>query len=73
MYAIRSYYASQTCISLLLAQKDLESARQALQAARPRHFRRLEKEEDIALVSIVGEGMARKPGIAARCFRNNFV
>lgn len=65
---IKSVVTSQTCISLLLAQKDLESARQALQAARPRHFRRLEKEEDIALVSIVGEGMARKPGIAARCF-----
>jgi aspartate kinase len=65
---IKSVVTSQTCISLLLARSDLESARNALEAVRPRRFRRLQKEEGIALVSIVGEGLARKPGIAARCF-----
>ena len=34
----------------------------------PRPFRRLEKIEDVSLVGIVGEGLLRRKGIAARCF-----
>ncbi len=65
---IKSVVTSQTCISLLLAQKDLEAGRQALKALRPRPYRRLEKIEDIALVGIVGEGLIHRTGVAARCF-----
>ncbi|MBU0986399.1 MAG: aspartate kinase [Proteobacteria bacterium] len=65
---IKSVVTSQTCISLLLARKDLEPSRRALMSLHPRPFRRLEKIEDVALVSIVGEGLMTRKGIAARCF-----
>lgn len=65
---IRSVVTSQTCISLLLARSDLDAGRQALMSLRPRPFRRIEKVADSALISIVGDGLSRKKGIAARCF-----
>ena len=65
---IRSVVTSQTCISLLLARDDLDAGRQALMSLRPRPFRRIQKVTDAALISIVGEGLSRKKGIAARCF-----
>lgn len=65
---IRSVVTSQTCISLLLARSDLESGRLALMSLRPRPFRGIRKVNDVALISIVGEGLSRKKGIAARCF-----
>ena len=65
---IRSVVTSQTCISLLLARSDLDAGRQALMSLKPRPFRRIEKVADAALISIVGEGLSRKKGIAARCF-----
>lgn len=65
---IRSVVTSQTCISLLLAEKDLETGYLALRTLRPKPYKRLEKIEDVALVSIVGEGLMQKKGIAARCF-----
>ena len=34
----------------------------------PRPYRRLEKVQDVALVGIVGKGLLRRKGIAARCF-----
>jgi len=65
---IKSAVTSQTCISFLLAHKDLEAGRHALAPLRPKPYRRLEKVDDVALVSIVGEGLLRSKGIAARCF-----
>jgi aspartate kinase len=65
---IKSVVTSQTCISLLLAHKDLETGREALNSLRPRPYRRLESIDDVALVGIVGEGLAKRKGIAARCF-----
>jgi aspartate kinase len=65
---IKSVVTSQTCISLLLAREDIKPAKKALMAIKPRPFRELEKSEDIALVAIVGEGLAQKSGIAAKCF-----
>jgi aspartate kinase len=65
---IKSAVTSQTCISFLLAHKDLEAGRHALASLRPKPYRRLEKVDDVALVSIVGEGLLRSKGIAARCF-----
>ena len=52
---IRSVVTSQTCISLILAGKDLEPGYQALKSLRPKPYRRLEKIKNLALVSIVGE------------------
>jgi aspartate kinase len=65
---IKSVVTSQTCISLLLARKDLGPATQALQNLHPRPYSSLEMTEDIALVAVVGKGLAEKPGIAAGCF-----
>ena len=65
---IRSVVTSQTCISLLLSQKDLDAGYQALMDLKPRPFRRLEKVENVALICIVGQGLAQKEGIAANCF-----
>ncbi|MBW1979648.1 MAG: aspartate kinase [Deltaproteobacteria bacterium] len=65
---IKSVVTSQTSITLLLASDDLEAGYRALQTLRPRPYRRLEKNDDVALVGIVGEGLARRKGIAARCF-----
>jgi aspartate kinase len=65
---IKSVVTSQTCISLLLARKDLEPARTALKLLQPKPYRRLEKVEDVALVSIVGKGLLKGKGVAAKCF-----
>ncbi|MFC1857389.1 aspartate kinase [Thermodesulfobacteriota bacterium] len=65
---IKSVVTSQTCISLLLSQNDLEPGRLALSGIKPRPYRRLEILEDVALVGIVGDGLLHRKGIAARCF-----
>ena len=65
---IKSVVTSQTCISLLFSKKDVEKARLALKELKPRPYRRLEKLEHVALIGIVGEGLLKKKGVAARCF-----
>jgi aspartate kinase len=65
---IKSVVTSQTCISFLLARKDLDKAYQAVQLLSPKPYRRLEKVQDVALVGIVGKGLLKQKGIAARCF-----
>jgi len=65
---IKSVVTSQTCISILLTRDDLERGRQALKELRPKPYRKLEKIEDVALVSLVGEGLGKRKGIAAACF-----
>jgi aspartate kinase len=65
---IKSVVTSQTCISLLLAGKDIDKGYHALKGLRPRPYRRLEKVQDVALVGIVGEGLLRRKGIAGKCF-----
>ncbi len=65
---IKSVVTSQTCISLLLAGNDLEAGRKALKTITPRPYRTIETMDDLVLISIVGEGLFQKKGIAARCF-----
>jgi aspartate kinase len=65
---IKSVVTSQTCISILLERKDLESGYNALKSLKPRPYQRIEKLENVALVSIVGDGLVHRKGIAARCF-----
>ena len=65
---IKSVVTSQTCISFLLARNDVDKAYQAVQLLSPRPYRRLERVQDVALVGIVGKGLLRRKGIAARCF-----
>jgi len=65
---IKSVVTSQTCISILLARENTEDGRRALQELHPKPYRKLEKIEDVALVSLVGRGLNRRKGIAAQCF-----
>ncbi|MFO7748908.1 MAG: aspartate kinase [Desulfobacteraceae bacterium] len=65
---IKSVITSQTCIGLLLAEKDIDPAQGAIQKIKPRPYRRTEKNRTVALVSIVGEGLHHCKGIAAKCF-----
>ncbi|MBI4713311.1 MAG: aspartate kinase [Planctomycetes bacterium] len=65
---IKSVITSQTCINLLLAKEDLDLAYQALHKAHIRVIEHLEKVKDIALIGIVGEGLVKTKGLAARVF-----
>jgi aspartate kinase len=65
---IKSAVTSQTCISLLLSLSDLEPGYRALRVLKPKPYRRLERVGDVAMVSIVGEGLGQHRGVAARCF-----
>ncbi|MBW2055984.1 MAG: aspartate kinase [Deltaproteobacteria bacterium] len=65
---ITSVVTSQTCISLLLGREDMEKGYQEIRNIRPRPYVHLEKAGDLALVGIVGKGLAEKRGIAAQVF-----
>ena len=65
---IKSVITSQTCISLLLSRKDIGRAHECVQNIRPIPFRESSSRADVALVSIVGEGLHLNRGIAAKCF-----
>jgi aspartate kinase len=65
---IKSVVTSQTCISFLLGLKDIDRGYRALQGLKPRPYRKLVKVQHVALVGIVGEGILRRKGVAARCF-----
>ena len=65
---IKSVVTSQTCISLLLAGRDVDKGYHAIKGLNPRPYRRLEKVRNVALVGIVGKGLLRRKGIAGRCF-----
>ncbi len=65
---IKSVVTSQTCISILLSRKDIESGHQSIQKIQPLPFEKSSIIADVALVSIVGEGLQHSRGIAAKCF-----
>jgi len=65
---IKSVVTSQTCISLLLSRKDIQKGRESIQKIRPLPFRESSVITDVALVSIVGEGLQTNRGVAAKCF-----
>ncbi|MCK5311534.1 MAG: aspartate kinase, partial [Desulfobacteraceae bacterium] len=65
---IKSVITSQTCISLLLSENDIDKSQNIIQAIKPKPYRRSEKSIDVALISIVGDGILRHKGIAAKCF-----
>ncbi|MCG8529611.1 MAG: aspartate kinase, partial [Desulfovibrionales bacterium] len=65
---IKSVVTSQTCISRLLGKKELEGAKAALEGIDPSPFTALSSRDQVALVSIVGDGLHQHHGIAATCF-----
>ena len=65
---IKSVVTSQTCISLLLSRKDIAKGHKSIQGIEPSPYRKSTVICDVALVSIVGEGLHQNRGIAAKCF-----
>lgn len=65
---VKSVVTSQTCITLILSRKDIQTGNAAVQSIRPIPFRNTVMVTDVALVSIVGEGLHTNRGIAAKCF-----
>jgi aspartokinase len=65
---IKSVITSQTCISLLLSKKDIEKSLEIIKKIKPEPFRKLSANKDVALVSIVGEGLSHNRSVAAKYF-----
>ena len=65
---IKSVITSQTCISILLSENDIDRSQSIIQTIKPKPYIRSEKSKNVALVSIVGDGILRHKGIAAKCF-----
>ncbi|MBN2206484.1 MAG: aspartate kinase [Candidatus Aminicenantes bacterium] len=65
---IYSIITAQTCINLLVDGKDARRGFEALKSDRNGVIARVDLEEDVALVAVVGEGMVERRGVAARVF-----
>ncbi|MFA5313908.1 MAG: aspartate kinase [Methanomassiliicoccales archaeon] len=65
---IYSAVTSQTCIALLIDRKDLSLAKKILSDIREGFISKIETNDDLALVCIVGEGLGFSKGIASRVF-----
>ena len=65
---IKSVVTSQTCISLLLETRDMDRGYALLEKLTPNPFRKVERNDDVALICMVGEGLNTRKGVAARCF-----
>jgi bifunctional aspartokinase / homoserine dehydrogenase 1 len=65
---IHSVITSQTCINLLVDRADAQSGAEEVRKIANGVVRDVELEEDIALVAVVGEGLLRRTGVAARVF-----
>ncbi|MHC9542740.1 MAG: aspartate kinase [Vulcanimicrobiota bacterium] len=65
---IRSVITAQTCINILLGQSDLEAGYQAVKQAQSTSVEFIDRIDDLALVGVVGEGLASTEGLAARVF-----
>jgi aspartate kinase len=65
---IRSVITSQTCINILLGSDDLDICHQALKEVGSTSVEAIEKIGDLALIGVVGEGLAKTAGLASRVF-----
>ena len=65
---IYSIITSQTSINLLLDQQDAERAARALFSIVGGVIEKVEQQDDIALIAVVGSGIKKQKGIAARVF-----
>lgn len=66
---ISSVFTSQTAICFLLQGNDLKKARKAIKHESPALISDMEPISDIALVALVGEGITKRHGIAAKAFQ----
>lgn len=65
---IFSIITSQTCINLLLDSKDSQASYQSILKLGEGTIEKVQLEDDIALVSVVGKGLQKRKGVAARVF-----
>jgi aspartate kinase/aspartokinase/homoserine dehydrogenase 1 len=65
---IKSVITAQTSINFLLALEDLPKALQLTRNLTLSAVSRIEAEQDLSLIALVGEGILEKHGIAARMF-----
>jgi len=65
---IISIITSQTCINLLVDRKDSEKSYAALRSLKGGIINHIAKDNSMALVAVVGNGLQQKKGIAARVF-----
>jgi aspartate kinase len=65
---IYSVITSQTCINLLVAKNEARRSYESLKQFEGGVIDKIDKEEDIALIAVVGEGLLRTKGLAARVF-----
>ncbi len=65
---IYSAATSQTCVSMLIEERDLKRAERVLAEAKKGVVDRVESMRDVALLCLVGEGLGQKEGIAGKIF-----
>ena len=65
---IYSVITSQTCINLLLDRIDSERSYEALKARVGGVIEKIVREDDIALIGVVGQGLSKRQGVAAKVF-----
>ncbi|MHB8093781.1 MAG: aspartate kinase [Candidatus Aminicenantales bacterium] len=65
---IRSVISSQTCINLLVDKADAARSLEEMKTLANGIVQKIELKDDIALIAVVGEGLLRRTGVAARVF-----
>ncbi|MBN1543184.1 aspartate kinase [candidate division KSB1 bacterium] len=65
---IISVITSQTAVNLLLEKNDIVTSKAYIEAKQIPYIDNIEPVTDVALVGVVGEGLATTPGLAARVF-----
>jgi len=65
---IYSIITSQTCINLIIDRNDSRESWRCLNSLEGGVIEKIEEMKNIALVAVVGEGILKKEGIAARVF-----
>ena len=65
---IYSVITSQTCINLLLDKNDAGRSHRALQNLAGGVIKKIQTDLDIALIAVVGHGLLKRQGVAARVF-----
>jgi len=65
---VYSAATSQTCISLLIEERDLKHAERVMANAKKGVVDRVETARDVALLCLVGEGLGQREGIAGEVF-----
>jgi aspartate kinase len=66
---IKSVITAQTCINILLDKENLEKSYHSLIKTRIKTVDKIEQVSNIVLIGIVGEGLIKKRGLAARVFK----